>query len=223
MDDDQTILESLRQRRLAFERVCYRFSSGGMQAVNPFFRRTCPCCGYPTLEARAAFFQCGVCSWEDDGQDDHNAHEESAPNEVSLIEGRLTFAREKSLHRLWTGEPTPPERLQRVVDLEKAYTRLLECKGSQDFKAAVGYLREVEGWECYAEAEEVVFSVSEQESWNAIILNSFMKYAQCVQTVTVCRNGKLETMFVEDYLEMEGLTEIQKKLKEECKEKNKKV
>lgn len=32
---------------------------------------TCPGCGFPTLAARNEFEICGLCNWEDDGQDDH--------------------------------------------------------------------------------------------------------------------------------------------------------
>src|SRR5215216_1988474 len=35
----------------------------------------CPCCGYLTLDDRAGYEICPVCSWEDDGQDDHDADE----------------------------------------------------------------------------------------------------------------------------------------------------
>ena len=34
----------------------------------------CPCCGCRTLEERGMFEICPVCFWEDDGQDDHDAH-----------------------------------------------------------------------------------------------------------------------------------------------------
>ena len=35
----------------------------------------CPCCGNLTLSARSRFEICPVCGWEDDGQDDADAHE----------------------------------------------------------------------------------------------------------------------------------------------------
>src|SRR5690606_15709062 len=41
----------------------------------------CPCCGHPTLGERAGFEICPVCFWEDDGQDDVDAHvERGGPN-----------------------------------------------------------------------------------------------------------------------------------------------
>ena len=35
---------------------------------------SCPCCGHRTLDERGAYEICGECGWEDDGQDDHDAH-----------------------------------------------------------------------------------------------------------------------------------------------------
>lgn len=32
---------------------------------------TCPGCGFPSLSSRGEFSICMICSWEDDGQDDH--------------------------------------------------------------------------------------------------------------------------------------------------------
>jgi hypothetical protein len=54
----------------------------------------CPCCGYLTLSARSRFEICPVCRWEDDGQDDADAHEvKGGPNgTLSLTEGRANFA-----------------------------------------------------------------------------------------------------------------------------------
>ena len=34
----------------------------------------CPCCGYKTLDERGGYDICSVCFWEDDGQDNHDAH-----------------------------------------------------------------------------------------------------------------------------------------------------
>ena len=34
---------------------------------------TCPCCGHRTLGERGAYDICAECSWEDDGQDDHDS------------------------------------------------------------------------------------------------------------------------------------------------------
>jgi hypothetical protein len=66
-------------------------------------RVTCPCCGYPTIDARRAYEICSLCAWEDDGQDDAGrlGNEASvAPDVVvngpnhdySLTEARGNFA-----------------------------------------------------------------------------------------------------------------------------------
>lgn len=54
----------------------------------------CPCCGNLTLSARSRFEICPVCCWEDDGQDDADAHEvRGGPNGMlSLSAARANFA-----------------------------------------------------------------------------------------------------------------------------------
>lgn len=52
----------------------------------------CPCCGHLTLEERGAFDICSVCFWEDDGQDDVDAHiSRGGPNRGSLWQARTNF------------------------------------------------------------------------------------------------------------------------------------
>ena len=53
----------------------------------------CPCCGYVTLRERGAFEICPTCSWEDDGQDDHDADDvRGGPNgRLSLADARRNF------------------------------------------------------------------------------------------------------------------------------------
>lgn len=60
---------------------------------NIYSRFKCPCCGYPTLDERAAYDICVLCNWEDDGQDDPNADEVwGGPNAgYSLTEARKNF------------------------------------------------------------------------------------------------------------------------------------
>ena len=55
----------------------------------------CPCCGCRTLEERGMFEICPVCFWEDDGQDDHDAHlVRGGPNgELSLSIARENYLR----------------------------------------------------------------------------------------------------------------------------------
>ncbi|WP_261993757.1 CPCC family cysteine-rich protein [Streptomyces sp. t39] len=53
----------------------------------------CPCCGFITLSERGRSEICGVCYWEDDGQDDHDADDiRSGPNhKLSLRQARRNF------------------------------------------------------------------------------------------------------------------------------------
>ena len=60
----------------------------------PDVRFECPCCGYPMLEERGAFEICGLCGWEDDGQDEGDADiVHGGPNsDLSLVAARENFA-----------------------------------------------------------------------------------------------------------------------------------
>lgn len=52
----------------------------------------CPCCGYNTLASLGDYDICAICWWEDDSQDNHNAHLAlGGPNRVSLLSARLNF------------------------------------------------------------------------------------------------------------------------------------
>jgi hypothetical protein len=55
----------------------------------------CPCCRSLTLHGRGGFEMCPVCWWEDDGQDDHDAHVvRGGPNgRISLAEARENYRR----------------------------------------------------------------------------------------------------------------------------------
>nr|WP_176711245.1 CPCC family cysteine-rich protein [Streptomyces sp. Ncost-T6T-1] len=57
---------------------------------------TCPCCFQRTLEERANFEICPECGWEDDGQDDIDAHiVRGGPNgSLSLTQARLDYLEE---------------------------------------------------------------------------------------------------------------------------------
>lgn len=57
---------------------------------------TCPCCGYPLLNERAAFEICPLCWWEDDGLDDADGDPGdldriSGPNHETLRQAREHF------------------------------------------------------------------------------------------------------------------------------------
>ncbi|MEM9344376.1 MAG: CPCC family cysteine-rich protein [Pseudomonadota bacterium] len=53
----------------------------------------CPCCHLPTLGERGGYEICGVCWWEDDGQDDPDAAQPlGGPNgHYSLKEARQNY------------------------------------------------------------------------------------------------------------------------------------
>ncbi|MCX5417150.1 CPCC family cysteine-rich protein [Streptomyces sp. NBC_00059] len=53
----------------------------------------CPCCFQKTLKERADFEICPECGWEDDGQDDSDAHiVRGGPNgRLSLRQARLEY------------------------------------------------------------------------------------------------------------------------------------
>ncbi|MFF3862406.1 CPCC family cysteine-rich protein [Streptomyces sp. NPDC002209] len=89
-------------------------------------RVACPCCFQRTLQKRADFEICPECGWEDDGQDDADAHfVRGGPNgRLSLAQARLDYLeeaaeeRDESLTRggegLWRSEAQ--NRLRDTVD-----------------------------------------------------------------------------------------------------------
>lgn len=55
-------------------------------------KEPCPCCGHLTLGERGCFEICAVCFWEDDGQDDVDAHlDRGGPNRGTLWQARTHF------------------------------------------------------------------------------------------------------------------------------------
>ncbi|MFI6288676.1 CPCC family cysteine-rich protein [Streptomyces sp. NPDC051018] len=69
-------------------------ASPGIHAVCDLI--SCPCCFQLTLEERANFEICPECGWEDDGQDDADAHiVRGGPNgRLSLAQARLDYLEE---------------------------------------------------------------------------------------------------------------------------------
>lgn len=62
--------------------------------AGPGLSYACPCCKAKTLHDRGGFDLCPVCSWEDDGQDDHDAERvRGGPNStLSLTDARHNYA-----------------------------------------------------------------------------------------------------------------------------------
>ncbi|KRB75117.1 hypothetical protein ASE01_17310 [Nocardioides sp. Root190] len=54
---------------------------------------SCPCCGHLTLDERGGYEICEECGWEDDGQDDHDAHVvRGGPNgPTNLADARVAY------------------------------------------------------------------------------------------------------------------------------------
>lgn len=105
---DRLCSRQLLRRRVFFDTYHQNFGPASSALQRSRRRVTCPCCGYPTLDGRAAYEICFLCWWEDDGQDDDNARQVLAgPNQrYSLCEARENFARYKLMH--------PPDRETRV-------------------------------------------------------------------------------------------------------------
>jgi hypothetical protein len=57
-------------------------------------RFQCPCCGFRTLDAPDILALCPVCWWEDDGQEDGNAHDvrNTVNGDWSLAEARMHYS-----------------------------------------------------------------------------------------------------------------------------------
>ncbi len=95
-------------------------------------RATCPCCGYPTINGRAALDICPLCGWEDDGQDDADRKPPGAPlpdavvggvnHDYSLSEARENFAQYVTMYRP-TDRDFEHERAQ--TNVKRAYCRSL--------------------------------------------------------------------------------------------------
>jgi hypothetical protein len=109
-------------------------------------RATCPCCGYPTINGRAALDICSLCGWEDDGQDDAERTVPGAPRpdavaggpnlDYSLREARENFAQYVTMYR-----PT-----DRDFERERAQTNVKR-------RIAAAFDRSVDGEAIFAEAD----------------------------------------------------------------------
>lgn len=93
-------MNELTKKREKFEEL----SKGVNLGLGSFFKKlnrvTCPCCGYPTLEARGNYDICELCNWEDDGQDDEDSSKVlGGPNgDYSLDEARQNFQKYRIMY-----------------------------------------------------------------------------------------------------------------------------
>lgn len=86
-------LARLQKHRAWFEANRHRLAGGHMIAARGDGPYSCPCCGELTLPERGGYDICPVCTWEDDGQDEHDADiVRGGPNgDLSLADARGQF------------------------------------------------------------------------------------------------------------------------------------
>lgn len=107
-------------------------------SAKKFTRYTCPCCGYPTLEARACYDICCLCDWEDEGQDDDNLAEfAGGPNGAySLAQARENFVKYYTMYSpnnntsISGGDSA--ERLALKRELIAVFEQLLQSQGKEN-------------------------------------------------------------------------------------------
>lgn len=89
LTDEQLIA----QRTQWFEAYTSQTNVFAQESGGPY---SCPCCGHVTLSERGGYEICDECGWEDDGQDDHDAHVvRGGPNgRQSLEDARAAYVRE---------------------------------------------------------------------------------------------------------------------------------
>jgi hypothetical protein len=90
-DDPALSDDELVRRRVAWFEAYTSQSSVVAPATGRLY--TCPCCGHAALDERGGYEICGICGWEDDGQDDHDSHVvRGGPNgRLSLDAARAEF------------------------------------------------------------------------------------------------------------------------------------
>ena len=107
-NDDPSLTDEqlLAQRTQWFETYTSQANVFGPASGGPY---SCPCCGHVTLAERGGYEICDECNWEDDGQDDHDAHiVRGGPNGgQSLEDARAVYVREggRPLPHLPPAEP----------------------------------------------------------------------------------------------------------------------
>ena len=110
-------------------------------------RHFCPCCLMPTLEARAQFEICPICSWEDDGQDDDDSEiiRNGVNGKYSLEEARENFKKYDSVYR--PDDSKKPDFLNRNKNLRmklfESFSHALNSGEESDWKTAVKLQNEV--------------------------------------------------------------------------------
>jgi hypothetical protein len=87
----------------------------------------CPCCDRLTLSERGGFEICPVCNWEDDGQDDLDAHvARGGPNGGdTLWEARTSFLKRRALQATAPATDEPHEKAPRFCLLDDVAVELI--------------------------------------------------------------------------------------------------
>ena len=98
-------------------------------------RYVCPCCGYPTLEERMCYEICGLCDWEDDGQDDQDADRiNGGPNgDYSLTEARMNFRTHLTMYRAGDINFNHLNR-DRIKEIKELYDALIVLSEEREIK-----------------------------------------------------------------------------------------
>jgi hypothetical protein len=81
---DVALLKSFENRRAEFDRL--------MAESNIIYsKKTCPGCGFPTLDIDDFFGTCMICLWEGSGAEKNDTYQ-GPPNYISLIEHRINIS-----------------------------------------------------------------------------------------------------------------------------------
>ena len=106
-------------------------------------RYVCPCCNYPTLSERNGYEICGLCFWEDDGQDDRNASEVlGGPNhDYSLTEAKNNFIQYLTMYRPSDTIAFNNRNKDRIKEIKEIYDNVLKMEIETEIHLIEGELR----------------------------------------------------------------------------------
>ncbi|AXP81603.1 hypothetical protein CJ739_2530 [Mariniflexile rhizosphaerae] len=115
-------LEQFFTRREYFNRHLPKLKGADRRNDIKNLGNTCPSCGYPTLDERNTWEICGICFWEDDGQDDQDADKVyGGPNsDYSLTAHRLEWDKNlKELKKDYTETARNFRRIDELIELDQ--------------------------------------------------------------------------------------------------------
>lgn len=82
---DHELLMAFRERREKFEHLIEKSNI-------LYHKKTCPGCGYPTIDEDEFYMTCPICLWEGYSPDKSDTYQ-GPPNYISLIEHRINISR----------------------------------------------------------------------------------------------------------------------------------